>query len=295
MTLGGIMNASAPLLRDANLVYLAYCTSDAWIGDAARPFSSLDFRFRGREYIDATLATLAADFGFGATAGTQLLWTGCSAGARGALFNTYRVAERVRAMAGANLKKFGALYDSAFWIDEPPLVASVESFMDEARGAYSAFNVSAPGVLDPACVAAHAGADAWKCLYGEYAVATVAEPFLLHSFQYDLFQLGVDEDLHGRAPQSADELAYAEGFRNNTRTAAARDVIAPAREGTAALLPACFRHCNTGGSTFTTATTNGVSLEDATVSWFSGSGAAPQFIVEDCEGLNCGHDCPKLP
>lgn len=170
-----------------------------------------------------------------------------------------------------------------------PLSPSATPFPTQAQDAFALFNVSAPGVLDPACMAAFASAP-WKCMYGEYAVSTVAEDFMLHSFQYDLFQLGENV---GGVPKTPAQLAYAETFRNRTRAAAQRDVIGP-KTGNV-MLPACYRHCNTGGATFSTAQTNGVTLEAAVVSWFSGSGAAPQFIVEDCKGLNCGTDCPPLP
>lgn len=271
---------------------MRYCTSDGWIGGNDAPFSSLPFRLHGRAYIDAAFSTLASDFGFGSVPDTQLLFSGCSAGARGALFNTYRVGVLARALAGAHLSKFGAFYDSAFWVDLIPLVTSETSFATQVQDAYALFNVS-DGVLEPACLAAYADAP-WKCMFGEYAIATVSDSFFVHAYQYDLFQLGVDEDLGGKAPTTAPQLAYAEKFRNATRAAAARDVISPARAGTSALLPACFKHCNTGSSTFYTSKTNGVSLEDMVVAWFMGSTSTPAYVVENCAGLNCGHDCPPL-
>ena len=50
---------------------------------------------------------------------------------------------------------------------------------------------NASGSIDPACAAVYNGADGWKCLMGEYAVATLQLPYILHSYQYDLYQLQV--------------------------------------------------------------------------------------------------------
>lgn len=286
------MDGQSALLSNANLVYLKYCTSDGWIGASDAPFSDFSFQLQGRAYVDAAFKTLASDFGFGSAADTQLLFSGCSAGARGALFNTYRVAKLARSLAGSNLSKFGAMYDSAFWIDMEPLVPAATSFKTQVQDAFALFNVSGPGVLDPVCMATYSDAP-WKCMFGQYAVATVAEDFMLHSFQYDLFQLSEDEHISG-PPKTPSQLAYAEQFRNNTRVMANTDVIFPAKPRTAALLPACFKHCNTGSSTFSTLKTDGVSLEDMTVAWFTGSGATPKFVLENCTGLNCGNDCPSV-
>ena len=77
-------------------MYLAYCSSDAWIGDvsAAQAQSAglgVPFAFRGRRILAATLSALLADFGLAAK-GNRLLLSGCSAGARGAMYNAESVA-----------------------------------------------------------------------------------------------------------------------------------------------------------------------------------------------------------
>lgn len=123
-------------------------------------------------------------------------------------------------------------------------------------------------------------------------------PFLLHAYTFDQFQITWDENISFATwPSSPAQLDYALTFHNRTIQAATADVIQPARPQTAALLPACFKHCNTEASTFATLLTNGVSLENATVAWyFQKQGAAPSpvppYIVEQCSTFNCGTDCP---
>jgi hypothetical protein len=124
--------------------------------------------------------------------------------------------------------------------------------------------------------------------------------------------------LDGRIPRtSRSQLAYAGEFRSATEAAARAAVIGPSRPGTAALLPACYKHCNTEDSGFSELATHGVTLEAATAAWYNGllSAAAaaspgsaggdldhgggddgiPPFLVEQCLGLNCGSSCPALP
>ena len=96
----------------------------------------------------------------------------------------------------------------------------------------------------------------------------------------------------GKPPTTPGELAYAELFRSQTVRNATADTITPALPGTAAMLPACYKHCNTETSMWATLLTNGVSLEAAVTCWFLGSTAVPPFIVDSCKGFNCGVGCP---
>jgi hypothetical protein len=94
------MNSSDVRLRDANLAYVKYCTSDAHVGAAHGPvFSSAPYfvgGMHGNAVINAVWDTMLAK-GMGSVPGTQAMFTGASAGARGALFNCDAVGARVRA------------------------------------------------------------------------------------------------------------------------------------------------------------------------------------------------------
>jgi hypothetical protein len=65
---------------------LGYCSSDAWVGDVGPESNSWGWSFRGQRIISATLAVLAKSYGLGASGDDRLLLSGCSAGARGAMF-----------------------------------------------------------------------------------------------------------------------------------------------------------------------------------------------------------------
>jgi len=91
-SLGGIFDDDPrrnPLAR-AHKVYVGYCSSDAWSGNIGAADVSFGFNFRGQRNIAATIATLQAQAGLGASGNTRVLFGGCSAGARGAMFNLVR-------------------------------------------------------------------------------------------------------------------------------------------------------------------------------------------------------------
>lgn len=92
----GANRAQSSAAHDYPLPQIGYCSSDAWVGDSAPDENALSatpnaaggvgWAFKGQRIIQATLATLAQQFGLGSLPGTRLLFGGCSAGARGALF-----------------------------------------------------------------------------------------------------------------------------------------------------------------------------------------------------------------
>ena len=237
----GLFSSSIKDLADANLVYVGYCSSDAYIGSLPASSSSpAGFHFMGQHIVSGILDDLHTRHGMGASGSPtlQLLYSGCSAGARGALFNTWRVA----AWAQQLNAKFGALLDSAFWIDIAPYGnGPAVTFQTEAQDVFERFNVS--GGLNPRCLAKFPGAEGWRCIYGEYAVDSHLEAgtrYFLHAFQYDAFQLPADLGT-GKPPATAGELAYAETWRAQTALNATADTITPAIPGTAAMLPGCYK------------------------------------------------------
>jgi len=295
----GVFAATTPRLAGVNAVYVKYCTSDGHAGSVSAAASPLGYAFRGHDVVTAVFSHLVAARGLGGAPGTTVLFGGASAGARGALFNLDRVKALLPSLvaAPANLARVGGLLDSCFWVDQQPLAPGVTPFMTQAADVVRVANASASEAS--ACVAAYPGA-LWKCLYGVYAVPFVAADYFIYSFQYDEFQLASDEAVP--VPKTPGELAYAEAFRNLTRAGLSRDVVGQNGPGAnAGLFPACYKHTNTMGDTFSTMTTAGVSFEAALVAWWWGAGARagagaapPQYILEDCKGLNCGTTCPPV-
>ncbi len=295
LEVGGIFASKDVRLADANLVYAKYCTSDAWSGNIAADHVPFGFHFRGHQVVSALFTDLIRSHGLGSKPATALLYSGCSAGARGVLFNADRVVQLVTSLVPhGNIARYGALLDSAFWVDIAPFNASVVSFVTQTQLVYALANASAS--VSPSCQAAFPAPEQWKCLFGEFAAPYLQSRYLLHAFLYDQFQLTSDYGIPFNSPppdSTPEELAFNEAFRNFTYESALRDTINPARAGTAALLPACYMHCNTEGARFETMLTEGVTLEQATLSWFFSDASVPAYVVEGCKGFNCGPHCPS--
>jgi len=238
--------------------------------------------------VRALFADLVAARGLGGDAGTRVLYGGCSAGARGALFNADAVRAGLSASAvAANITRFGTLLDSAFYQDIEPYDTALPSLMTIAAAAVQ-LHGSAAGAM-PACAARFSGADIWKCFFGCYTVPFLEAPYFLHQFLYDSYQL--DKNGATGTPKGA-QVAYDEDFRNLTHTYARLDVdVRPGRDH-AASLPACHRHCNTlTGNTWSTNTVQGHTLEAAVASWFFSDASVPNFLEDTCGGFSCGPGC----
>jgi len=71
--------------RDSNKIYIAYCSSDAWAGNAVASDATYGWSFLGQRIISSTLMDLQIRHGMPAS--PDVIFGGCSAGGRGALFN----------------------------------------------------------------------------------------------------------------------------------------------------------------------------------------------------------------
>ena len=288
-------NASGIFTRDpafspfasANKVYIPYCSSDAFVGNVAkgarRGGGAAGWHFRGQDLVAATLQALRTRARKPLDKGHQVYFGGCSAGARGALFNL----EYLPDMLPVGVSVYG-LIDSALWVDMEPAAAGAVSFRAQTQGVLDMANAS--GRLGAECARRYgAAADRWKCLFGEYRLPLVRGPVLLSASQYDSFQLL--SNLGMGPPYIGGQLAFAELFRR--RTAALMQDL----NGTAAVFgPACYGHCITEGSLFWTRevaaragghVVGNVSLADVVDEWVRGHGDTLQ-AVEACSGFDCG-------
>lgn len=282
----GIFDSSDERFADANLVYVGYCSSDSYVGAATADDVPFGFNFLGSEIVTAVFTDLREARGLGSAEGTQVLYTGCSAGARGAMFNADRVYDLLHVSVGGNLARFAVLLDSAFYVDVQPFDPALPSLMELMANATAMIGANATAI--PACAAVVPPEEIWKCFYGQYALPFVKSPYLLNAFLYDSYQLG--KNGIASKPKTPEGLSWAEGFRNATSFWAREEVPRDSADY-AAMLPACFKHCNTKTATWGTLTVDGVTLEAATASWFFGDATAPAYLEDTCEGWACGPGC----
>ena len=193
VSLGGIFSANprkSPW-AGANKIYVGYCSSDAWVGDVPASPDTFNMAFRGQRIVAAALALTVTKFGMGATAGQRLLFSGCSAGSRGAMFTLDYVPGLLHGMGvpSANLEVQG-LFDSPLWVDVQPITGADGPIVPLQEQTAAILNlVNATGRLGPTCTAAFPPGDWWKCLYGQYRLPFVETPYVMNAAQFDKFQL----------------------------------------------------------------------------------------------------------
>lgn len=88
----GLFSTNSSLNRgwyNANMVYVMYCTSDSWSGNATATFAGQLWRFQGRRVIEAVFEKLRDSYGLDRA--SQVLLSGCSAGGQGVIVNVDHV------------------------------------------------------------------------------------------------------------------------------------------------------------------------------------------------------------
>jgi hypothetical protein len=247
-------------------------------------------------------------------AGHRLLFSGCSAGARGAMFNVDYISSFMP--PGVEIR---ALFDSPLWVDVQPLEANITSLENETQAIFGLVNATAR--IPAACAATYPGDEGWKCLFGQYRVPFTRTPYLISASQFDLFQLPYNEGAlpppHGLYAGAS--LAYADAFQRAVR-AVVLDLPTAAQAGSAVYSSACFKHCVTMIGSFWGVRINGMNLKDYLALWYFGStdpathvnpalgGAASTGLpagtsdqrIEACLGFGCGechskHAAPAPP
>jgi hypothetical protein len=156
----------------ANMVYVRYCSSDAWMGNAV----AWEEQFRGAPTVYAVFTDLLNNMGL--AAGAKLLFGGCSAGARGAMVHLDNV---VAMLAQEGIEARGML-DSGLWIDVQPVTNTGMggTLLDQAEYVYGFANTSS--VIPADCAAAYPGQE-YKCLFGQYRMPFVKSDYFISMSQ----------------------------------------------------------------------------------------------------------------
>jgi hypothetical protein len=319
IALGGIFETSKKNpWADANVAYVPYCSSDAWIGDVGASDATWGWAFRGQRIVAAVLASLVRTQGLGlhtglgvAATAQRLLFGGCSAGARGAMMTLDYVADMLAdvGITAAQVTVAGLL-DSPLWVDVAPAQPHIVPLSNETRAVYALVNAS--GRLGPGCEAAYPlEEDRWMCLFGQYRMPMLLTPYMLNAAQDDKFELpynlggttSVGYDVQSWHPN---QLAYAQAFGPQV-LAVVNTLPTASQKRSAVFSTACFRHCVTDSAAFwnvavappppaggSSRPQAPVSLADAASAWYFGRVAQPYRVVQQCTGFRCGNCSTKL-
>jgi hypothetical protein len=258
-------------------IFLKYCSSDFWSGDAAASPATYNFNFRGSRIVAATITDLLTTRGMGSTPGARLLFGGCSAGAIGAMNNL----EAVAAMTPAGIQVQGML-DAAALLDIAPSGWSWSSLLEPLQSLIAEVAAFINPVFPATCADRFPG-ETWKCLIGQYRMPLITSvPFFINAPQFDEFELMYDTD--NFAPATPAQLSFVEQFQTGTLA-----LIASLPPGTGVYSPTCLVHCLSGQPIFQDLTINGVSMASALAAWYFQD--APTRVVSQCTGWACTSQC----
>ena len=249
-----------------------------------------------RTHIDETNVTT-----YTLTAADKVLFSGCSAGSRGAMFTL----DYVQAMLPPGSPPVVGFLDSPLWVDVQPLEDSIVPLEEQTQLIFAMINASAR--IPAACAAAYPGDEGWKCLYGQYRLPFVETPYLMSASQFDKYQLPYNEG--GNPPYVGANLSYANAFQTAVRSVVL-DLPTASQPRSAVYSSACFKHCTStlAWGSFWGVRVDGVSLKDYLGAWYFGGGAPtaanagaaslPPSLgkqrIEACNGFGCGQCHAKV-
>uniref|UniRef100_A0A7S0MZ33 Pectin acetylesterase n=1 Tax=Pyramimonas obovata TaxID=1411642 RepID=A0A7S0MZ33_9CHLO len=192
-------------LYGANIVWLPYCSSDAWMSSRSASEETFGMHFQGASIVKAVLNEITLTHGLQEQAADEegedplLVLSGASAGGRGAMIHLDYLTEQMlnSALGGegsARVHVYGLL-DSPLWIDIAPNVSGnykyptehgFESTLEhQAKQAFALFNIES-NLLDEDCLMDHAQ-EAWKCIFGRYRLKYLTTPYTIVTSSRDLF------------------------------------------------------------------------------------------------------------
>eukprot|EP00439_Symbiodinium_sp_Y106_P046822 s2036_g5.t10 len=274
-----------PFFATATRVFVPYCSSDSWVGNREAPAAG--YFFQGERIISAVLEELRNRSVF---EGIDLLvFGGCSAGGRGALYNLDRVCS---------------------WL---PAALRCRGFLDAAW--WEGLQLWGPSESLAPCLASAGEHAAHLCLFGPHFAPYVRTPFLVHEEQFDYFMLskrGVQRPVFLWSPE-AWQLA-----RDLQEQVKSTLPILSGRRDAAAYSTSCTQHCFAESELFWRVRVQrghfqSWSLEQLARSWLQeaspGSEGAVQrlrsgergpdlvggVLIDDCFDPNCSAGCPFEP
>lgn len=288
MCVGGIFSEDS-ILRNETLIYVPYCTSDSWTGNSKQS-SSFPFVFRGSQVVQYLRNNHINEI---LENSQQIIFSGCSAGGRGSLYNLDQFCQGLNSPAysenstiNPHLRDHSIIgtqrcigfADAAWWIVEDPFSKSVPSLRDVAILGTKLWNASIAMGKCPSPV---------DCFFGSTLFALIDTPFVVHSESYDAFQLPWNVN-HG-PPFSTAEQEYADEFSIKIHASLETSLGPGVATGkTGVFSPSCYAHCITLSSAMFQISVGGITLHNVLIDWLGGKG---QMVLETCKGMGCSVGC----
>ena len=163
-------------------VHIQYCDGGSFAGDHRLRTAEGTLHFRGRRILRATIERLRS-FGLGATPGTEVLLTGCSAGGLGVYLN----ADFIRGLLPPTVSKFKAMAGSGFMLDHPN-ADGVDVIGQQMAAVYHMQRLESAS--SPACLSEQVSAqERWRCILAEQAARFIESDLFILDSSIDEWQL----------------------------------------------------------------------------------------------------------
>jgi len=269
---------------DANMVFIKYCSSDSWMGDAAASSATFGFAFRGARIIDATMQSLVSVNGLGKTPGAKLLFGGCSAGGRGVVTSLDKVKSDLASIAPSVEVK--GLNDAGGWVDVQPAYPNLLSLQNQTAAIFK-FSTPPVGATTGglACLADFPD-EPWKCVWPSYRLPFVTTPYVLNAAQFDSFLISYNTN--HEASNAPGGTAYLEQYQTATLA-----LFAKLPATVAIWSSTCFIHCVSSNADYFCFTVDGKTL-NSVVNEFVFDATVTRTI-SSCSGWACTNACAGGP
>lgn len=269
-----------PLMHDWNKVYIRNCDSSSFTSarvDVVRRDSDLLY-FRGKYILDEILTDLIVNKRLGRA--TDVVVTGCSAGALGVYMHSDLIKETVQGEArrlrrtDADEIKVVAMADSGFFLHHAGGPGDC-NFIERMQFMYQEMNITSG--LQPACVAAFGEANRYKCLFAETAIHFAQVPVFTLQSIYDGWQLrwiGCDAEDGGTKAWYGNEMWEALD-------------LATRHPKNGGFVDACQHHCHCYESIII----DGDNQATAFMKFYNGDGSKRVWRTQTCN-IDLGGECP---
>ncbi|XP_077977054.1 palmitoleoyl-protein carboxylesterase notum1-like [Glandiceps talaboti] len=173
---------------NANTVFIPYCSSDVWSGNAQKTDQS-HYSFMGALILEEVIRELLSQ---GLAVANKVLLAGSSAGGTGVLLNLDKVSDMLKS-AGSTAQVRG-LCDSGWFLD------SLQNSKRQCTNTLSCAPSEAikrgiklwNGQVPDRCQASHDADEMWKCFLGYLIYPTMQTPVFIFQWLFDEAQLTVD-------------------------------------------------------------------------------------------------------
>uniref|UniRef100_A0A8K9WT16 Palmitoleoyl-protein carboxylesterase NOTUM n=1 Tax=Oncorhynchus mykiss TaxID=8022 RepID=A0A8K9WT16_ONCMY len=273
-----------PYWWNANMVFIPYCSSDAWSGASAKTDQS-DYAFMGSVIIKEVVNELLTK---GLDSAKVLLLAGSSAGGTGVLLNVDRVAEHLESRGHGEIQVRG-LADSGWFLDNKQYRST------DCHSTISCDPIEAirrgirywGSVVPESCRQTHIGEE-WNCFFGYKVYPTLKSPVFVVQWLFDEAQLTVDNIHLTGHPVHEGQWRYIQNLGNELRNTL-KDVPTSPISNLLSAPPGYHSY-------WMDIQVKGTSLPRALHCWDRASPPrrCPLRLIDSCPWPHCNPTCPTI-